>query len=723
MGLSALPGLTVAAAGVARRLGILTRPGLLAAMVRGMAAALLAALALACAAEQNSTYPPRATQAIPATPPVVSPAPAAAIPLAQIAVGQDGQCGLQPEGRVVCTPSLYPPIRLAAAKFRQVTAGQEFACGLRRDETIVCWGSGHYLKATPPPGQFTAVSAGKQHACALDAAGYARCWGWYKDGRITPPAGRAFTAIAAGGSHSCGLTIAGDLQCWGRNNLGQAAAHSGPFQSLSVGARHTCALRPEGTAWCQGDNAAGQSRPPPGAFTQIAAGEGHTCGLRPGGNLECWGGGFGAELTEPTGEFAALSGGWDTFCALAAEGYPQCWHYLPGSPPAADPFRPDFVKPALLSGSPQVAEPAAEFSAPAAAPALRQPVELFPWPEGGLAVVEREGLILLCRGYGRQCAGEESGPLLDLTDRTDFSTTESGMLSAALDPDFDRFPFLYVYYTVQSDPRKARLSRFPAADGQIDRAAERIILELPMPNDWHFGGAIRFGPDGMLYLGLGENRFSEESQSLESLRGKIIRIDVRGATAELPYRIPADNPFLMTVGARPEIWAYGLRNPWRMSFDAAGRLWVGDVGQSDVEEVSIATAGANLGWPAFEGDFCRGGAARCAALTDYAPPVTTYGREEGCAVIWGGQYRGAAVPQLAGAYIFGDYCSGRVWALTPDGAGGWQRRLVTTVRSAITSFGVDAAGEMYALAVNRPPLKLSPLSPSAPRSESPAAAP
>ena len=602
---------------------------------------------------------------------------------------------------------------LTVTRFRQVSVGQYYACGLRRDGTLTCWGESLSYKNVPPPGQFTLVDAGKQHACALDTAGYAHCWGWDHNGRADPPIGIPFATIAAGGVHTCGLTMAGALHCWGKNNLGQADNHSGPFQSLALGLRHTCALRPDGTAWCQGDNKAGQSSPPPGGFMQIAAGEWHTCGLRPEGNLECWGGGFGAELAEPEGEFTAISGGWDTFCALSAKGYPRCWHYL--------------------AGSPQAAEPVAEFAAAAAAPALRFPVELFPWPGGGLAVVEREGLILLCRGHAIHCVEDERGTLLDLTGRTDLSAPESGMLSAALDPDFDRFPFLYVWYTApgippppphtHTTPRKARLSRFPVAAGRVDRAGELVILELTMPNSFHFGGAVRFGPDGMLYLGIGENRFQEEAQSLGSLRGKIIRIDVRGAAEEQLYRVPEDNPFQETEGARPEIWAYGLRNPWRMSFDAEGRLWVGDVGGRDEEEVSIAPTGVNLGWPVFEGNFCHGGAAQCAALTEALPPVATYGREEGCAIIWGGQYRGAAAPELAGAQLFGDLCSGRIWALTPDGEGGWQRWLAAIGGSPIISFGTDAAGELYVLSINQPPLKLGPVSWAAPEAESPAAGP
>ena len=653
---------------------------------------------------------PAATAILAATPiPTATPPPPATnlTPWVQIAAGDKVQCGLQGDGRVTCRGGegsswWHPP---PAAAYQQITVGPDYACGLRRDGTIACWGASNQEKNVPPPGQFTRVSAGKQHACALATAGYTHCWGRDADGQATPPAGIVFTAIAAGGSHSCGLTAAGALRCWGKNNLGQAANHSGPFQSLALGGGNTCALRPEGAAWCQGDNAAGQSNPPPGAFTHIAAGSAYACGLRPGGLLECWGGGFGAELGEPAGKFKTVSAGGNTFCALTPAGFPVCWRYWPGDPqPAVQP-----VEIALLAVSREM---------------LRWPLELFPWPGGGLAVVEREGRIRLCSGgVPYQCAGAANPPLLDLTDRVDFTAIESGMLSAALDPDFDRFPFLYVWYTDTADPRKARLSRFPVAEGRVDRAGELVILELPMPKDEHFGGAVRFGPDGMLYLGIGDNGFPAAAQNLESWRGKIIRINVRGASPEQPYGIPADNPMLAVPGSRPEIWAYGLRNPWRMAFDDDGRLWVGDVGAITAGEISIATAGANLGWPVFEGHRCQSAERQCAALTDSLPPALIFGRGEGCALIWGGPYRGAALPAWAGAQLAGDYCSGRIWALTPDGSGGWQKRLAATVSSPLLSFGKDAAGEMYALSLNRPLLKLTPVFGVGPAAENPASGP
>ena len=638
-------------------------------------------------AAPTATPPP--ALAIPTTMP-----PADFIPFVQIAADQSVQCGLRADNRLSCRgkDNQRIPKQLAAAQFRQVTVGQAHACGLLWDGSIACWGDAAYGKSAPPPGQFTAVAAGKQHTCALDPEGYAQCWGTDYFGQSTPPAGVAFTAIAAGDDHSCGLTAAGALQCWGRNNQGAAKEHSGPFQSLTLGGRYTCALRPEGAAWCQGNNNAGQSRPPPGAFTQIAAGEWHACGLRPQGQLECWGGGFGAELGEPAGKFTAVSGREGFFCALSA-GYPVCWRYQPDSPqPTAEPVEIAYTE--------------------ASGEELREPVDLLPWPDGNLAVVEREGLILLC-DYRAEVYCELSGnpPILDLTDRTDTTAAESGMLSAALDPDFDRHPFLYVYYTVRANPRKVRLSRFPVAKDRADPAAELVILELPMPDDYHFGGAVRFGPEGMLYLGIGDNRTAEQAQDPASMRGKILRINIRSPNPEQPEPVPAANPARPLPGVQPEIWAAGLQNPWRMSFDAAGRLWVGDVGSMGAkaaEEISIASAGANLGWPLFEGHLCYGTETQCAALTNYAPPVATYGREEGCALIWGGQYRGVNLPRLAGAHLFADYCAGQIWALTPDETGGWSRRLVATGGQNITAFGTDAAGEIYLLSLNRQLLKLDP---------------
>ena len=650
--------------------------------------ALFLLLTVACS---NSPATPTAAPGDPSASSV--PAAQDFTPLTQVAVGQYHTCGLQADGQAVCwgDDNVYALTNAPEReRFRQITVGQSFACGLKVDGSLYCWGENLHNKATPPAGQFTALAVGKQHGCALQVDGYARCWGWDRDGRATPPPKVAFTAIAAGGSHSCGLSGSGDLHCWGSNYYEQSSFLKGPFQALALGAHNTCVLRQDGGVVCQGGKSVEQARPPAGAFIQIAAGENHGCGLRADQIIECWGNGLSDGLAAPAGQFTALSAGWSDTCALRADGYPECWSYSSGLPAP-------------------VAQPAELSSVPSLSRIIRRPVELIPWPEGGLAVVERDGYITLCNPTPDfLCAQGATPPILDLTDQTDCCNGEKGMLSAALDPDFERFPFLYVYYNVLDDRKNIRLSRFPVVDGYVDRAAELVMLELPMPTLFVHGGAIRFGSDGMLYLGLGINQFHEAAQSVTSLYGKIIRIDARFASPGQPYRIPEDNPFLAIPEARGEIWAYGLRNPWRMSFDTAGRLWVGDVGYDSVEEVSIVSAGANMGWPVFEGDRCFAATPQCATLTDAISPVTTYSHDAGCAIIWGGQYQGAALPQLAGDYLFGDYCSGRIWALSGDAANGWQRRSVGKLKVPIVSFATDAAGEMYVLSVNSPILKLEP---------------
>ena len=283
------------------------------------------------------------------------------------------------------------------------------------------------------------------------------------------------------------------------------------------------------------------------------------------------------------------------------------------------------------------------------------------------------------------------------------------MLSAALDPEFVEFPFLYVYYSARGSEGESvlRLARFPIVNGHAVPEDEFVILEEPSEAEIHNGGAIRFGPDGMLHLGIGDDANSESAQDLGSMRGKILRIDVRGASGEQPYLIPEDNPFADDPDARPEIWAYGLRNPWRMAFSEDGALWVSDVGLVAQEEVSIATAGANLGWPAFEGTRCRNGEL-CAALSDAVAPVHAYGREEGCAVVGGEVYAGSAILRLRGAYLFGDYCKGTVWAAQRGDESGWSVVEIGKAGRPLLSLGSNSNGEIYALTLRGPILRLAP---------------
>ena len=328
-----------------------------------------------------------------------------------------------------------------------------------------------------------------------------------------------------------------------------------------------------------------------------------------------------------------------------------------------------------------------------------EPVDLLPWPAGGWAVAERAGRILRHRPDQTPCL------LLDLTAAIGPLGTENGLLSLALDPQFPTAPFLYVYYTRGTRAARSlhsRLARFPVADGLLRREAEVALLETaPSGAAMHFGGALGFGPDGLLYLGIGDRRAPAQAPRLDSLLGKILRLDVRQATRARPYRIPAANPWRGQPGARPEAYARGFRNPWRLAFDPRdGALWVADVGGSHREEVNRVQAGADYGWPLWEGDLCSGDPAACAARG--AAPIATYSREHepgSCAVIGGVVYRGAALPGLDGAYLFGDHCSGRVWTLTPRAGGGWRMRQVLQLPPGLRLLAFAAADEEVYLLV------------------------
>ena len=209
--------------------------------------------------------------------------------------------------------------------------------------------------------------------------------------------------------------------------------------------------------------------------------------------------------------------------------------------------------------------------------------------------------------------------------------------------------------------------------GQAIRNSELTILDVSTSKMYHYGGAIRFGADGMLYLGIGDNGTYEKSQFLQSLLGKIIRIDVRGGTPERPYLAPPDNPFVNNPDALPAIWAYGLRNPWRMDFAPDGRLFIADVGDRRQEEVSLSTSGANLGWPMCEGNVCRDGVE--ADADGFTAPIFTYGKDDSCAIIGG-----VTVPWLNSGFLFGDYCSGRAWLLEQDERDGWRARILAQLK-------------------------------------------
>ena len=290
---------------------------------------------------------------------------------------------------------------------------------------------------------------------------------------------------------------------------------------------------------------------------------------------------------------------------------------------------------------------------------------------------------------------------LDIRDRVNDRGEEEGLLGLAFDPQYMTNGHLYVYYSA-SDPRRSVVSRFTAGAGgrRADPGSERVLLEVAQPFSNHNGGQIAFGPDGYLYIALGDGGSRGDpqgnGQDLGTLLGSILRIDVSTVDSTGAYAIPPDNPFVGRAGARPEIWAYGLRNPWRFSFDrATGDLWTADVGQNRFEEVDIIRPGLNYGWNVMEGEECfvRSDCDR----TRLEMPVAQYGREGGCSVTGGYVYRGSRLPSLYEAYVYGDYCSGRIWALRHDGDEVIEHLQIADSSLRIPSFGEDADGDLYVL--------------------------
>jgi glucose/arabinose dehydrogenase len=275
---------------------------------------------------------------------------------------------------------------------------------------------------------------------------------------------------------------------------------------------------------------------------------------------------------------------------------------------------------------------------------------------------------------------------------------EQGLLGLAFSPDGR---YLYLAYTDRDGDHQ--ISEFTMDGQRADRDSERSLLHFDDPFANHNGGQLAFGPDRRLYIAFGDGGSGGDplgnGQSLGTLFGKILRIDPRPAGGR-PYGVPSDNPFVDRDGARPEIWDYGLRNPWRFSFDAAtGDLWIGDVGQNAYEEIDHEPAGEggrNYGWNRREGLHAYNGGDKPSGAVD---PVIEYSHDSGCTVIGGFVYRGRRIPGLQGAYLYGDYCGGWVRAArAPGGRVAEERDLGFQVPS-LSSFGADAAGELYALSL------------------------
>jgi glucose/arabinose dehydrogenase len=336
-----------------------------------------------------------------------------------------------------------------------------------------------------------------------------------------------------------------------------------------------------------------------------------------------------------------------------------------------------------------------------------QPVDLTFRPGGtSLLLAERSGRVreVVVDGDAHRLVPE---PVLDLSERVGSTDAERGLLGIAVSPDGSE---LYTSYT-ESSAGDSRVDAYPLGgdDGSLraDVGARRELLAIEQPFGNHNGGSLAIGPDGMLYAGFGDGGAANDpggrAQDLSEQLGKVLRLDPTGRDDADGDGFPDDNPDL---GGAPGIWLSGVRNPWRISFDArTGDLWIGDVGQNAVEEIDLLDAdegggrGANLGWDLFEGD-------RPFELTgdppaDLVDPVFTYTRDDGgCSVTGGVVYRGSAIPELDGSYLFGDFCDPRVRALRPAGEGGYEPVDLGVEVPALVSFGTDASGEVYVLGLD-----------------------
>ncbi|MGD9695535.1 MAG: sorbosone dehydrogenase family protein [Thermoleophilia bacterium] len=317
-----------------------------------------------------------------------------------------------------------------------------------------------------------------------------------------------------------------------------------------------------------------------------------------------------------------------------------------------------------------------------------------------LFVVEQSGRIVILQN-GRRLGGA----FLDVSGLISRGG-EQGLLGLAFHPGYARSGRFYVNYTDRDGDTQVVEYRRRSAT-RANPSSARRLLTIDQPYDNHNGGGLAFGPDGLLYIGTGDGGSGGDpegnGQNVNTLLGKILRIDVNRRSGGLRYGIPASNPFARG-GGRPEIYSYGLRNPWRFSFDRVrGDLWIADVGQNEIEEIDYAARGrargANFGWSAFEGRsrFDGGSALRGA----HTPPVAQYTHADGCSVTGGYVYRGARVPALRGRYVFGDYCSGKVWSMRAGPRPGAMRDDTSRLRvslSQITSFGEGPDGDLYVIA-------------------------
>jgi len=381
------------------------------------------------------------------------------------------------------------------------------------------------------------------------------------------------------------------------------------------------------------------------------------------------------------------------------------------------------IRPCEIKG---VAPSLPEISLKPVAKGLKNPVHITNAGDGSkrLFITEQAGVIRILKDDRIL-----PGPFLDIKERVK-SGGEMGLLSMAFHPKFRENGRFFVNYTSSAGGLHTVISEFKVSDNpdRADNNSENILLRVDQPFSNHNGGQIAFGPDGYLYIGMGDGGGANDphghGQNLSTLLGAMLRIDIDKKGIGLQYNIPDDNPFKTRPNAKPEIWAYGLRNPWRFSFDPLnGILYAGDVGQDAREEIDVIERGQNYGWNIMEGSICTSGVNpvrssnkqkqfainKDLSLTKEASngvnpqcntpgltlPIIDYGRNDGITVIGGFVYRGHEIPGLCGSYIYGDWGSGRIWALRRDGHEVAENEMLLDTKLSISSFGIDETYEVY----------------------------
>ncbi|MDP4191527.1 MAG: PQQ-dependent sugar dehydrogenase [Bacteroidota bacterium] len=355
-----------------------------------------------------------------------------------------------------------------------------------------------------------------------------------------------------------------------------------------------------------------------------------------------------------------------------------------------------------------------------------QPLDLQQPDDGTnrLFVVTQQGKIYV---FSNDSTTAKAKVFLDLSDKVK-AGGELGLLGMVFHPDFKNNPYFYVDYTLD-DTLRSRISRFTITSSNPDSAdknSETILLEVNQPFPNHKAGQLAFGPDGYLYVGFGDGGSGGDpfnnAQNNTVILGKMLRIDVNKSQNGKNYSIPTDNPFVgNTKGYREEIYAYGLRNPWRFSFDPVTKwLWVADVGQDLWEEIDIMTKGGNYGWRIMEGKHCYNPSSNC-DTTGLIEPIWEYGHNEqgGRAITGGYVYRGKALPQLYGKYIFADFVAGKIWALSYDGKSQATNELIINSEKNISSFGIDRSNELFVCSFDGNIYRLVSLGPTSVAGEQP----